>query len=143
MAEITARTQLQFEPGTPAPVPMDAAAVAYTTPAAHREKLGDFARLRFVNGEARYKLTTSAGDASGVAEIRLTDGVSIIAAAVVELQAGITVYSGRMEADLTMIKGNALLRFELDVTTPAGAGVTGSLVGLLDISSPMVITGSC
>lgn len=143
MGVFATKSQFVFEPGLAGAVAADAVADAvYTTPLVHRETLGDLARLTFRTGHFRYRLVLNQATAAGAATVRLTDGVSDLAVAAVDLSEGQDL-SGRIEADLVNVLGNAQLRVEVDITDAADASTTIQVAGVMEVSCPAFVVGSC
>lgn len=139
--EFANKTQMGFEPVLSLPVAIDEAGDKYETPVVHREKLGDLARLSYLQGEMRYtiRLNQATGVGSGV--IKITDGVNTIAEAPVDFSAGEELH-GKINADLFTVNGGAQLRAVLSVDAAAASGTTAEVKVVLDVEHPVVI-GTC
>lgn len=135
--EHATKTQFGFEPGA-APVAIDGAAVAYTTPEPFRETLEDLTLLRFVRATWRYRVRLDAGSGAGAATLRLTDGTSTLASVNLDLSAQ-TEFSGALPVDVSGVNGAAGLRVELEVTSAADAGRTAELAAQLNVAVPLSV----
>lgn len=135
-------THCMFEP-LPAAVAVDAIANdVYTTPAVHRPKLGDLARLSYTTARARASVYLNQASAGGAATLRLNDGSTDVASFAVDLTAG-TRIDVEGVVDLSGIAGNAALRWALDVSAAADGGTTAQVAGVLEVEHPLVVGCSC
>ncbi|HET8701040.1 MAG TPA: hypothetical protein VFL97_05175 [Nitrococcus sp.] len=140
MTELASKCVFPFEP-VPAAVAVDAAAIAYTTPTEFQESLEDLARLSYVKGRVRYRVTLDAASVAGAATLRLTDGTTTLYSVLLDLTAG-TLFKGASDVDVSAVNGASSLRWELEVTTAADAGRKAVVCGHLLVTTPLVI-GTC
>lgn len=136
--EYTSRSQLIFEPGESAAFAVDAVATPYGTPSVHAARLKDLARLRYVEGSMIYRLSLSAADNTGVVDVEVRRGATVIGSETVTFN-GASVYRGVFGLDLSDVVGGAPLTAHVVVTTAAAAAVTATLAASLDIEHPLVI----
>lgn len=133
-------TQFNFDPLTASGVDMVTAGTAYTTDAAHRETLGDLARLSDLRGTFRYSLALNQATAAGVVAVKLMAGTVELASEELSASTG-TRFTGAVEVDVSQVAAGTAIRVEVDVDTSCDAGTTASIGAALNIEHPVVITG--
>ena len=139
--EFANKTQLHFQPCLSLPVAIDATGDQYTTPAAHRETLGDLARLSYLTGELRYTVRLNQATTGGAGVVKITDGLTVVASAPVDFSDGEELH-GKINADLFSVNGAAELRVVLVVTEVADAATVAVVADVLNVGLSVVI-GSC
>lgn len=140
MMEFANKTQLCFEPGISKAVAVDETGSAYETPLVFQETLGDLSRLSYLNGQFKYRVELSGVATVGAATIKLMAGAVEICKDTLPLSSGQT-FNGSLPADIHTIAGSARLAVVLTVETAADENVTAQLVGVLEVSHPIVIAG--
>lgn len=138
--DITAKTILGFDP-LPVPAAADAAAVAYTTPVAHRYQMGGLGQLEYLRAKLRVAVRLDAAATQGTATVRLTDGTSTVHSFDVDLSQA-TEFDLSEDVDMGQVSASALLRIEVEVTAAADAGRTIQTAAALELESPF-ITSNC
>lgn len=102
-------------------------------------KLGDLARLSYVNAQVRAQVVTSAGSAVGKFDFVLKKNGVEFDRVNVSMQAGQTTYDVTELIAVSDVKGNDSLTVDIEVITPAGAGITASFSQCLDVEHPIVL----
>lgn len=131
------RTHLSLEPGESDSFAVTATGVRYTTPTALRETLNDLARLQYVKGAVKYKLTESSGDTTGVVTVKLMSGATVLGSDEVAFD-GSASYAGRFDVSLYSLGGTDPVHIEINAGTAALGGVC-TLSAAIDIEHPLVI----
>ena len=98
--------------------------------------LGPMAMMRYVRASVRAALVLDAVDSiSGT--LRVTDGVTDYASASVSITSGARADVVLPDIDLTNMPGSRKLSLVLDVAS--GGTATGTLNGVLDVETPVVV----
>ena len=137
--DITSKGNLPFDPLPPA-VAADAAAVVYTTPAAHRYQLGGLGLLEYVRAKLRLAVRFDQTPTQGAATVTLSDGATAIATVDVDMTGGDQDIAE--DVDLGLVSSSALLRIQVEVTGAADAGRTIQVAGGIEVETPL-ISSSC
>lgn len=139
MSRYATISRLTFEPKAEG-VPLDAVAVAYTTPAVLRERLYNLALVSGARASVRALVRNDS--TGGKAVLRLTDGVHVAFEQEITLNGADVSIS--QPADISGYRGSEALRWELDVTEVGSAGAVAELVADLTIETPLFIAvGQC
>ena len=132
------RTHLSLEPGDSDSFALDATGVQYTTPAGLQETLKDLARLQFLNGAFKFKLSTPDLPASGAATVQVLAGSTEIGSYSVAFD-GSASYTGRFDIALFDVAATAKLSAVVTIDVAAPASATATLKGVLDIEHPLIV----
>lgn len=138
MIEFAQRSALHFEPGESAAFAVDITGNQYTTPNGAEVTLKDLARLKYVEGVLRFRLSLSAADSVGVAVVEVKALGNVLGSKTITFD-GESVYRGDIVVNLQGLGGGAPLTIEVNGTTAAAASVTASLAAVLDVEHPLVI----
>lgn len=139
MPAVAFQSELSFPGG----LKVAADAVATTqTPIGMRPQLGSMANLAYVPARAGYLIRLSAAATTGVATLRLTDGVNtIVEVAGINLSAAQEISDTVDYVDLAAVKGQSRLYWECEITSAADAGVVAEVFGRLELGSPLTVAG--
>lgn len=137
MSVVAGKTFLPFEPKMP--VPMDT--VAQTdTPENMRPTLGALSQLTYKPTTWRYMVKMSAAASQGTAEITLLAGATVIRTDTYQLS-GLFTFSNQVPVDLSQVQGEQPLSTRVNVTAAADAEITATVDSVVDVETPLSVTG--
>lgn len=137
MTAIAGKSVLPFEPKMN--VAMDAIA-ATDTPENLRPTLGPLSQLTYKPTTWAYLVRLSANPTIGTAEVKLLAGATVIRTDSYALN-GVASLSNRVSVDLSQVSGEQPLNVQINVTAAADAGITATVDSVVDVETPVSVTG--
>jgi hypothetical protein len=136
--KISAKNQIMLEPS--ANVDLATEGVNYTTPDAWAVRLGRTALWNEKEAYFKFKLQLNQASSAGVAVVKLTAGTNVISETTLDLTDS-EAFNSRVYVDLAGIEGQTLIKASVEVTTAGQASTSGVLDCVLEIESPLILSG--
>lgn len=135
------RTHLILEPGLSPAFDVSATGENYTTPSEAREAVQDMARLSYIRGRVKYRLSFNAAESAAVVTIALKKTGGVVLGSTQIAAGGGQHYYGDFDVDLGELPGSTKTYLSVTVDTAATVAATAQVGGALDIEHPVVIAG--
>lgn len=135
------RTHLTLEPGLSPSFGVGATGSAYTTPSAARESMKDLARLQYIRGRFKYRLSFDAAESAAVVTVSIKNAGGTVLGSEQVIADGSQHYYGDFDVDLGDLSGSNNVYAAVTVDTIAGTATAAQLGGALDVEHPVILSG--